>query len=45
MYEKLLPSDDKWIFYTDINKVELFNEIHTKTSGPIAKLELKYEVR
>ena len=30
MYEKLLASDEKCRFYTNIDKVELFNVLHTK---------------
>ena len=30
IYEKLLASDKKCTFYTNIDKVELFNALHTK---------------
>ena len=30
MYEKLLASDEKCRFYTNIDKVELFNVLHTE---------------
>ena len=30
MYKKLLQSDEKSIFYTNIDKIEFFNLLHTK---------------
>ena len=41
MYEKLLASDKKCAFYTNINKVELFIVLHAKTA-PLIRRRFDY---
>ena len=41
MYEKLLASDEKCAFYTNINKVELFIVLHAKTA-PLIRRRFDY---
>ena len=41
MYEKLLASDKKCAFYTNINKVELFIVLHAKTA-PLFRRRFDY---
>ena len=41
MYEKLLASDEKCTFYTNIAKVELFNVLQTKIA-PLIKRRFDY---
>ena len=38
MYEKLLASEEKCTFYTNIDKVELFNVLHAKIAALIRRL-------
>ena len=37
MHEKLLASDEKCTFYTNIDKVELFDVLHTKIAPLIRR--------
>ena len=41
MYEKLLASDAKCTFYTNTDKVELFNVLHTKIA-PLIRRRFDY---
>ena len=41
MYEKLLASDEKCTFYTNIDKVELFNVLHAKIA-PLVRRRFDY---
>ena len=41
MYEKLLASNKKCAFYTNINKVELFIVLHAKTA-PLFRRRFDY---
>ena len=41
MYEKLLASDEKCAFYTNINKFELFIVLHAKTA-PLIRRRFDY---
>ena len=41
MYEKLLASEEKCTFYTNIDKVELFNVLHAKIA-PLVRRRFDY---
>ena len=41
IYEKLLASDEKCAFYTNIDKVELFSALHAKTA-PLIRTRFDY---